>query len=183
MNGPLITICAVITNAVFATVGGLWLARDMARLCGGQAWKWLLAFWGIYMAECFAFSASMASNVWSFAIAVVWGFVFARWMRGTDANTTQTFRVLLRLAFYTTLPAVSFLSVFVVMVIGGWPVFTPEGGYKFGIPPFIPWPLCTVTGFFAAVVGSAVVGKVLLTVAIARRRMAGNGHTAPGTNR
>jgi len=68
---------------------------------------------------------------------------------------------------FTTLPAVSFLSVFVVMLVGGWPVFTPEGGYEFGVPEFIPWPFCTVAGFFAACVGSAVVVKTAVTTFIA----------------
>jgi hypothetical protein len=157
-------------NLVFAVGGGLWLAGDMTRVRGGRTWKWLIAFWGIYLAEGVAFSASMATNVLNFALAVVWGFVFSRWVRGLDQKTAR--KIIVRLTLYTCLPAVSFLSVFVLMIIGGWPVFTSQGGYKFGVPDFVPWPFCTVTGFFAACVGSAVVVKTAVTMVIALRRMA-----------
>jgi len=158
------------TNAVFALVGGLWMAREMTLAKGWQIWKWLLVMWGIYLADGFAFSASMGTNIWSFALAVVWGYVFARWVRGLDRKTAK--KVLVRLASYTCLPAVSFLSIFMLMVIRGWPVLTREGGYKFGVPHFIPWPFCTVAGFFAACVGSAVVVKMVVTTVIAYRRIA-----------
>ena len=168
MNEVIINVVLVFVNLVFVTSAGVWLARHVVHVMGGQIWKRLLVLWGIYLAECFAFSASMGTNVLSFALAVPWGFLFRRWVRSLDEPQAKT--LVVRLALYTCLPAVSFLAVFVTLMVSGWPVFTSEGGHRFGIPDVVPWPLCTVAGFFAAVVGSAVVVKTAVTAVIALRR-------------
>jgi len=166
-----IMVVVVSVNAVLAAGFGWPLARTMANLRGSATWRWVAGLLGVYLAECFAFSASMASNVLSFGLAVVWGFVFARWttVRGgtTGIRRDDRRRVVERLAAYTCLPAVSFLAVFPFLMLSGWPVFTRRGGYDFGIPEFVPWPFCTIAGFFVAVVGSAVIVKMLVTMAIA----------------
>ncbi len=165
------------TNAAFAAVFAPLLARHLAAVRpGGRFLPWLLALWGIYLAEGAAFSASMATNVLNFALAAVWGVVFARKLRHLPRR--QRVASSLRVGLYTSLPAVSFASVLVVMAAGGWPILTAKGGHDFGVPEFVPWPFCTMLGFFAAVVGSAVVGKTLITTAIAASKRGATGAAA-----
>lgn len=171
-----ITLTLVIVNAVFAVGGGVLLARRMARGRGRKALVgWLLGLGGMYVVECAAFSASMATNVLGFALAVVWGLVLRRklaplpWRERVGSAAW--------VALYTCLPAVSFASVLPWLAVEGWALWSRQAGYEFGVPEIVPWPFCTVAGFFAAVIGSAVVVKTVVTTAIAaggRRNPAGS---------
>lgn len=122
----------------------------------------------MYLAECVAFSASMATNVLGFALAVPWGLVLRRKL--APLVPKERLRLAVRVALYTALPAISFASVLPLLVIGGWDPLSAEAGHEFGVPDFVPWPFCTVAGFFAAVIGSAVVVKTAVTTALATLR-------------
>jgi len=110
----------------------------------------------------------MGTNVLGFALAAVWGVVFGRKLKALPRRALV--RSAVWLSVYTALPAISFASVFVLLVVGGWPVLTTEGGRRFGVPEFVPWPFSTVAGFFTALIGSAVVGKTAITAAVASSR-------------
>ena len=169
-----ITLTLAITNLVFAVGVGVPLAR---RLAGGRGRRslagWLAGLAGIYLAECVAFSASMATNVLSFGLAAVWGLVLRR--RFAPLPRRERVRSVVWVAMYTCLPAVSFASVLPWMAVEGWALWSAEAGHSFGIPEFVPWPLCTIAGFFAAVIGSAVVVKTVVTTAIVGLRAADRG--------
>ncbi len=80
---------------------------------------------------------------------------------------------MLRLALYTCLPAVSFLSMLLPLGVGGWSLVSTEAGRRFGVPGFVGWPFSTLLGFFLVVSCSAVVLKTtltLMTAATLRRR-------------
>jgi hypothetical protein len=165
--GTMVVGCTLaITNAVLAVGFGVPLARRLAAGRGRRTLaRWLAALGGMYLAECVAFAASMATNVLGFALAVPWGLVLRRKLAALAPK--ERLRLAVRVALYTTLPAISFASAFVLVVLGGWNPWSVEAGHKFGVPHFVPWPLCSVAGFFAAVIGSAVVVKTAVTTALA----------------
>lgn len=129
-------------------------------------WMYVLLI-GVYFVECVAFSAGMATNVFSVALALLWGLALGFWLRGSDSLVREVKKAALCFSLYTTLPAVSFLSIPIVMGLGGWSIFTVEGGHRFGIPAFIPWPMNTILGFCATVSLTAVVCKTLITTGLA----------------
>jgi hypothetical protein len=165
------TVTLAVTNAVLGVGFGVPLAQRLAAGRGraGIA-RWLAALAGIYLAECVAFPAGMGTNVWSFVLAVVWGLVM-RWKLAARPPEDRR-RLAVWFSLYTSLPAVSFASMIPVLVAGGWKLFSVEAGHRFGVPGFVPWPFCTMAGFFAALIGSAVVVKTVVTTAIvvARRK-------------
>jgi hypothetical protein len=149
-------IVLIITNVALALGFGWALAKRLAGRPESRrsAGSWLLAVLGVYVAESMAFSASMATNILGYCLAFVWGILFARRLLA---------REMLLLSLYTCLPAVSFLSVLVLLVIGGWPLLSVEDGRRFGIPAFVPWPFCTLLGFVLTVSTSAAVFKTAIT--------------------
>ena len=159
-------IVLIITNIALALGFGWALAKRLAARPESRrsANSWLLAVLGVYVTECVAFSASMATNILGYCLAFVWGVLFARHLQA---------REMLLLALYTCLPAVSFLSVLVLLFVGGWPLLSVDDGRRFGIPAFVPWPFCTLLGFVLTVSASATVSKTAITTitaAILRRK-------------
>lgn len=155
----------VVLLGVFAVPMAGALRRTL-RPSGRLGW-WVMAAMAVYLAEAAAFSASMATNIIPFALALVWGLWLRRRLKqaGTDRATSK--RLAKRFALYTCLPAISLAVVFVFLPFSDWNVFSVADGRRFGIPELVPWPMNTVLGFFAAVIGSAVVVKVFLTIALA----------------
>ena len=159
-------IVLIITNVALALGFGWALAKRLAGRPESRrsAGSWLLAALGVYVTECVAFSASMATNIFGYCLAFVWGVLFARRLQA---------REMLLLSIYTCLPAVSFLSVLVLLAAGGWSLLSAEDGRHFGIPALVPWPFCTLLGFVLTVSASAAVFKTALTTitaAILRRK-------------
>ena len=179
---PAIVLIAV--NAAFASGLGWALAKHLARKSNSSrtARSWFLKLLGVYLAECVAFSASMATNVLGFCLALVWGVVFGRRL---TYQRRETARTAVLVSLYTCLPAVSFLSVLLLLALNGWSILTPEAGRRFGVPGFVPWPLCTLLGFFLAVSLSAVVVKTTLTTitALILSRRAGMLRDSPDARR
>ena len=161
-----IGITLVILNLGLGFGVGWPLARRVAHPPGGRGpvVRCLALLLGIYLAECVAFSASMATNVLSIMLAIVWGIGFGIWMRGRYDRRTGLRNAFL-LTLFTCLPCISFGSVLVLLGLYGWPLLSAEAGLRFGIPDFVPWPFNTLLGFVAAVIGSGVVGKTLITMA------------------
>lgn len=155
-------IVLIVTNVVLASAFGWPLAKRIAAAHGSRRGvrSWLLALLGVYVAECVAFSASMATNVLGYCLAVVWGVVFARRLSARET---------LSLSLYTCLPAISFLTVLIVLAAEGWALLSVEDGRRFGVPAFVPWPFCTLLGFFLTVSISATAVKTAITTITAAR--------------
>ncbi len=156
----------LIVNAVFVIAITLPLAKLLSH--SGPNSKsvipWVLALLGVYMAECVAFSASMGTNALGLCLAAVWGFGFGRKLR--TRPHAEAIKASLWVSLYTSLPAISFASILGLLALQGWAVLTVEGGRRFGIPSFVPWPMCTLLGFFLTVVISAVLLKTAITTGI-----------------
>lgn len=131
----------------------------------------LIILISIYFAECIAVVIGMGIPVFSIALAFVWGFVFSSWLRNRALNR-QVLKSSFFLSLYSSLPAASFIVVPILMWIGGWHILSAEEGARFGIPEFLylPWPLNTILGFYAALVIGAVVLKTLITTGIIRSK-------------
>ncbi|HUU42149.1 MAG TPA: hypothetical protein VMY39_01990 [Planctomycetota bacterium] len=158
---------------VMNLLAGLGCAVPLARHLRGMTGKprrtsrTFAVLVGIYLVECVALIVGMGIPVFSVALALVWGVVFARWL-GSRAPERQVVRASFFLALYASLPAFSFIVVPVVAFLSGWAVWSVEGGTRFGIPGFIPWPMNTILGFFAACAVGAAVLKTLITTSEVR---------------
>ena len=151
-------VVAVI-ELILALGAGLVLANRLTTHASPRhrPWLWLLILMGINVAECLAFSASMATNLLSYALAVVWSLVFANKLQ------TQEMRLL---SLYTSIPAISFVAALQPLHRAGWGLLTSQEGYRFGIPQIVPWPFSTVVGFVVTVSVAAVLGKLVITFAM-----------------
>ena len=103
------------------------------------------------------------------------GLVLGIRFRRSPLEKSAVLRALLLLAPYSSLPALSFLSVPVVTAMGGWSVLDASEGARFGIPGFVPWPIDTILGFCLLVAGTGAIAKTAITTGIgtwmlARRR-------------
>jgi len=162
-------LVVVAVNVVLALACGWPLAVLLAQ-AAGRRWsriRVLGALIVVYVTEAAAFAASMGTDILSVGLAVVWGLVLGSWLRRSSAAAGEWGKLVRSFALYTSLPAVSFLSVPVVGVLTGASVLDSEAGIQFGVPAFLPWPLRTILGFCVLVAGFAVVAKVVLTTAVA----------------
>jgi hypothetical protein len=94
----------VVIDLMLALAAGLVLANRLATHAfpRHRPWIWLLILLGIHFAESFAFSASMATNLLSYCLAVVWSLLF------TGKLQTREMRLL---SLYACIPAISFLAI------------------------------------------------------------------------
>jgi hypothetical protein len=154
----------VLVNLVLGFACALPLAKMLARVRGSRRiLRYFAVLIGVYLTECVAFSCGMATNIFSVALAFVWGAALGLWLRRSSASAREVFRTTLFFSLYSSMPALSFLSVLVLLFFSEWPILTVEGGARFGIPHFVPWPVNTLMGFFLSVSCSAVVLKALIT--------------------
>ena len=119
---------------------------------------------GVYLVECVGIAMGMGIPVFSVGLAFVWGIVFGLRLRDR-ASTGEVVKTSFFLSLYSSLPAVSFVLIPLLVWIGGGQVLSAEAGIRFGIPPFLhlPWPLNTILGFYAALAIGAVVFKTVIT--------------------
>ncbi len=153
----------LVTNAIFLVGFGWPLAKALSHNLPGP-WgtrAWMVALSAIYLAECVAFSASMGTNILSILLAVLWGLVLWRKVRVPRLQNARW--LVLGFSVYTCLPALSFLSLLGLLVWDGWSLLATEDGRRFGVPGFVPWPMCSLLGFFLTVSGSAVLLKTGIT--------------------
>jgi hypothetical protein len=118
---------------------------------------------GLYVLECVAFSAGMCTQVFSVALAVLWGVLFGLWLRkSTDAR--GALRAAFFVSLYGCLPTVILcvLLTAVFAIRGG--LLSVEMGADFGIPRFLPWPANTILGFCSVLGGGTLVLKTGITM-------------------
>jgi len=154
----------VIANLIF----GIGCAIPISRLLGKtwnkpyKVFRYFALLIGIYLIECIAVVMAMGIPVFSVGLAFVWGIVFGLWLRPLE-STRKALRASFFLSLYTSLPAASFIVLFVLMWASGRHILSSEEGIRFGIPDFFPWPLNTILGFYAACSIGAVVFKTTIT--------------------
>lgn len=121
----------------------------------------------IYLIEGAAFAAGMATNVFTIALSFVWGCMAVFVTRHSNREDPEILKGVLLFAVYTSLPALSFLSVPCMFVFSGLSaILTVQAGRSFGIPGFVPWPANTILGFSLIVSMSALFFKTVITTGI-----------------
>jgi hypothetical protein len=155
----------VIINVILGLAFGLPLAR---RLVLHKHIPWstassYMALVTVYFIESVGFMAGMTTSIPGIVLAFVWGLLLGRWARRSETQIKAVLKSAVFLSVYTSLPAVSLLSVPVLMRFAGWPVFSAEAGARFGVPEFIPSPWNTIFGFCALVAMFAVSLKTIIT--------------------
>jgi hypothetical protein len=159
----LITVL-IASNIAAAIAGAVLLGRMLGRLrVRPQRWRrYAIALVGVYFVECVAFAIGMCTQVFTVALAFVWGIVFGLWLRGR-AERTKVAKASVWVALYTVLPTASLcLAVPSAFVAGGQSLFSGRQAAEFGIPDFLPWPVNTVAGFF----GVLLLGTLVLKLGI-----------------
>lgn len=148
---------------------GFGLAVPIAKLLRkainkpNRTFRYLVILIGIYFLECVAFSAGMATQVFSIGLAFVWGIVFGLWFRKYTLST-KALKTSFLLALYTCLPTASFgVLLLISWLVSGNSILSVESGSKLGIPNFVPWPLNTVLGFCMALIIGTVLFKIVIT--------------------
>jgi hypothetical protein len=168
MDNAEYTILAV--NLIFAFGFGWPLARRLSEALGGARGRhrFFLLLIFVYFLESIAFSASMGTNILGILLALLWGMLLSRRLRCSRNDAAESRRIALLFSCYTTLPAVSLLSVPLAMALRGWSILSQWHGLRFGVPGFLPWPLSTILSFCAAVALVAVICKVTITTGMVR---------------
>jgi len=158
-------VALIAVGAIGGLAGAALIGRLLARVNrkSGATVRYSVMLVGIYGLECVAFSAGMCTQVFSVALAVLWGVLFGLWLRkSTDA------RGALRAAFFVSLYGCLPTAILGVLLITAFAIsgglVSVEAGAKFGIPGFLPWPANTVLGFCSVLVGGTLVLKTGITM-------------------
>lgn len=159
-----------IVLAVINVIAGMGCPVPLAKRVGQvvekskSVFRYSVFLVGVYCIECLSMAVGMGIPVLSVGMAFVWGVVFGLWLR-TRTSVRQALKTALSLSLYTCLPAVSFITIPVVLWIGGKNIFSVEEGILFGIPefPFVLRPVSTILGFYAVLAIGAVVFKTVIT--------------------
>ena len=141
------------------------VARVLGEISGksGSLVPYVVMLVAVYFAECVAFSAGMATQVFRVGLAFVWGAVLGLWLR-RRAPAHKVLKAAICWALYGILPTVSLcILVLLSFVIAGESILSTEAGLDFGIPGFVPWPLNTLLGLCAALGIGTVVLKTAIT--------------------
>lgn len=155
-------------NLILGFSVAFFLSGYFAHINGLSAKRWqiYLVLLGVYLVESFAFSAGMATNFFSIILSIFWGLMIRSRVSKLSAIPPETIKATLFFSIYTSLPALSFISLPLIMVFPGWSVFSATSGMKFGIPGFLPWPMNTIFGFCFIVGFSALFLKTGITTGI-----------------
>ena len=151
-------------NLVLGFAGAIPVARALGKLNGNttKVRRLFAVLIGVYFIEAVALTMGMGIPVLNVCLAFVWGLVFGVWVRGR-ASPREVLRASTYLSLYSSLPAISFLVIPLLVWAGGGAVFSSEAGRRFGIPDFLPWPVTTIAGFYGACAVGAAVLKGLIT--------------------
>jgi len=144
------------------------LARRLSRLRHSR-WDIVGSFLFLiflYFVESIGFMAGMATNIPGICLAFVWGAIFGSWIHRSNGVLKFAIWTAVLVSLYCSLPAVSMLTVPVVMFFGGWAVLSSDSGLRFGVPAFIPWPMNTILGFCILTALIGVVFKGIITTGI-----------------
>ena len=160
----------IVVNLAAGLAGAAPLAGVLARLNGTAAsvFRWYAIAVGVYVVECAAVVLGMGVPVFSVALAFVWGIALGLRLRRRAAEAAGL-RASLWFSLYSSLPAASFITVPVVLLLGGWDILGVADGSRLGIPGFVPWPMNTIVGFYAACALGALACKTAITTALARQ--------------
>jgi hypothetical protein len=144
---------------------GVYLARKLSRLTNPPfpLRRSYILILGMYVLECLALPAGMATQVFTIGLAFFWGILLGRWLRRQLPIPSLAYST--EIALYTCLPTITFgVIVPIAWVLSGNSPFSAAAGISFGIPEWVPWPLTTVAGFATAVVLGTVLFKLVIIV-------------------
>jgi hypothetical protein len=158
-------LALIVVNLLAGLGSAIPLAGMLARTSGRtmEVSRCYAILVGVYLVECAAVVMGMGIPVFSIGLALVWGIVLGRWLRRLAAETREAARISLYLSLYSSLPAASFIIVPVAAWLGGHAILSVDAGSRFGIPSFIPWPMNTILGFYAACALGALLFKTVVT--------------------
>ena len=161
--GPEVTLVVVNLAAGFGCA--IPVARLLGRVNGkpGRVFRYFAILVGVYFVESVALAMGMGIPVFSVGLAFVWGILIGLWLRRAATPVREVLKTAFYLSLYTSLPALSFLVVPLLMSIAGWSILSAQAGHQLGIPDFLPWPLGTILGFYATLAIGAVVFKTVIT--------------------
>ena len=143
-----IAVLAVVNLAVGIGLAVV-IARRLGEASGARCLRRRHVMWlvGIYFLECIAFAAGMATQVFTIALAIIWGLAFGFWFRARQASCGAV-RTVVLLGVYTSMPSVSLgLLLLGAKLLDGADVTSRLEGAALGIPQFVPWPMNTILGF------------------------------------
>jgi len=150
-------------------VAGFSVAFPLSRIFGRlgreppRVFRYYVIFIGIYFLECVAIVSMMLVPVLSIGLAFVWGISFGLWLRART-SPYKALKASFYLSLYSSLPVVSFIVVPVLALFAGRPILSADEGASFGIPSFVPRPLNTILGFYAALaIGVVALKAVIIT--------------------
>jgi CDP-diglyceride synthetase len=157
----------VIVNLVMGSAGAYALARrfrdvgdgdtNIYRLCG--------IFISVYFVECVSMILGMGVPVFSIFLSFVWAAIFG--MRLSNWRSRDVIRkTSYLLSLYTSLPAMSFITVPIAVLSSGGDITSVDAGYRFGIPriALVPQPMRTILGFYATLAVVSLILKTIITV-------------------
>ena len=170
----------VIVNLLAGAAGAYALARRIRGGGDGDSgiYRRCGIFISVYVVECASMVLGMGIPVYSIFLSFVWAAIFGTWLsnrrsRGGIRKTSYL------LSLYTSLPAMSFITVPIAVLSGGGDVTSVDAGYRFGIPRIasLPEPMMTILGFYATLaVGSLVLKTIITAGGIA---LVGRGRKSP----
>ncbi len=154
---------------VMNLAAGVGCAIPLARLLASVhrkpsgVFRWFAVLIAVYFIEGVALAMGMGIPVFSVGLALVWGIVFGLWLRRAARPVGESLKAAFWLSLYTSLPALSFLIIPLLMRLAGWSILDAAAGERFGIPGFLPWPTSTILGFYAVVAIGAALLKTSIT--------------------
>jgi hypothetical protein len=159
------TIAVAVVNLAAGFGLAVFVAKRLGEVTGkpNRFARYFIMLVGIYFLECAALPAGMATQVFSIGLAFVWGVVFGFWLR-RKAPAAKILKTTFFVALYTCAPTASFgVLLLMAKLAGGSSIVSAQEGIAFGIPEFVPWPLCTILGFCVALVMGTIVFKTVIT--------------------
>jgi hypothetical protein len=158
----------LILNLILGLGIAIPLSRYFANIQGLSMKQWQIYFilLGVYFIESVAFAAGMATNIFSIALSVFWGIILGVKVSKLATVPQKLIKAVLLFSLYTSLPAISFLSIPLIMALAGWSIFSTASGLNFGIPTFVPWPVNTIFGLSILVTFSALIFKTGITTGL-----------------
>ena len=124
--------------------------------------KRFLLILGLYLTEIFALAMGMGIPVFNVALAFLWGTLLGQHLKN-QTGLPNALKISTRLAFYSSLPAMTFIIIPFIMLAGDANIISVQDASDMGIPSFFPWPTNTILGFYAACAFGALALKILIT--------------------
>jgi hypothetical protein len=164
---------AELTLLVLNLVLGLGFALPLAghlRKMAGSDHKMLIFFLcviGLYSAESVFLVLGMGIPICGLGLAFLWGTALGLWLRGRSKEISAVVKTSLFVAFYSSLPAFSFIVIPLLALLSRQPVLSTEYGLRYGLPDFLPWPMNTILGFYVIIATGALFLKTAITAGVA----------------